>query len=142
MGDQFAESTSSTEDVAGRYLEAYLGSDFDTQVALLAPGAVFKDPTAAVYGPGSGQVLRGSEEIIARRRTTFANITSFDLDVSDSFVGNHHAVFMGTTKYTLRNGQRYAQPAVFVIEVREGLVTRHWDFVDYTVGAIGVNLLR
>jgi len=24
-----------------------------------------------------------------------------------------------------------------VIEVRDGKVTRHWDFVDYTVGPVG-----
>ena len=39
--------------------------------------------------------------------------------------------------YTLRNGVRYEQPAVFVVEVRDGRVTRHWDFVDYTVGPVG-----
>lgn len=44
---------------------------------------------------------------------------------------------MGTTTYTTAREQRFAQPAVFVFEVREGKVTRQWDFVDYTVGPIG-----
>ena len=61
-----------------------------------------------------------------------------DLPVQfESFVANHHAVYMGTVRYTLNSGTAFAQPAVIVIEVRDGKVTRHWDFVDYTVGPVG-----
>jgi len=38
----------------------------------------------------------------------------------------------GRTTYTIGN-QSYDQPALFVVEVRDGLVTGQWDFVDYTV---------
>lgn len=71
-----------------------------------------------------------------RRVQVFQNIQAFNLIVEKSFVASHHAVYMGTTTYTLANGQRYAQPAVFIIEVRDGKVTRHWDFVDYTIGPL------
>lgn len=137
LGDRFAANTSATRDVAARYLEAYLGADFDTQASLLAGDAVFQDPTAQVYGPNSGQPLNGREAILGRRRQTFQNVKDFDLEIAESFVANHHAVFIGTTRYTLANGARYEQPAVFVVEVRNGRVTRHWDFVDYSVGPVG-----
>lgn len=137
MGDGFAESTRETEEVAARYLEAYLGADFEAQQALLATDAKFQDPTAQVYGPNSGLLLSGADQIVERRRRTFQNVTNFGLEVSESFVANHHAVFIGTTTYTLANGTRFAQPAVFMVEVRDGRVSRHWDFVDYSVGPVG-----
>ena len=137
MDSRFARNTTTTRDVAARYLQAYLDADFGEQAALLAPNAEFQDETAQVYGPGSGQLLSGRDEILRRRRVTFQNVTGFDLEVAESFATNHHAVFIGTTRYTLGNGAHYEQPAVFVVEVRDGQVTRHWDFVDYTVGAAG-----
>lgn len=30
----------------------------------------------------------------------------------------------------------YNQQAIMVFEVKDGLITKHWDFVDYSVGAI------
>lgn len=137
VGDGFDEATELTEVVAHEYLEAYLRADLEAQGQLLSPDAVFQDPTAQVYGANSGQPLSGAETILRRRAQTFQNVTDFDLRVSQSFVGNHHAVFMGTTSYTLRNGARFEQPAVFVVEVRDGHVTRHWDFVDYSAGPVG-----
>lgn len=134
LGERFRDAADETRTVAAEYLRAYLDADLDAQRRLLAPDARFQDPTAQVYGPNSGQPLIGADQILRKRAQTFQNVTDFDLDVSASFVSYHHAVYMGTTKYTLRNGARYEQPAIFVIEVRDGHVTRHWDFVDYSVG--------
>ena len=137
FGDEVVGETARTGAVAPRYLEAYLAADLEAQRALLAADAVFQDPTAQVYGPNSGQKLESADVILRRRSRTFQNVSDFDLDVARSFVSNHHAVYMGTTKYTLANGSRFEQPAVMVIEVRDGKVTRHWDFVDYSVGPVG-----
>lgn len=137
LGDRYDATTERTRQVANEYLEAYLASDLEAERRLLAPDAVAQDPTAQVYGPGSGQPLEGAERILATRARTFQNVTDFDMEVSRSFVANHHAVFMGRTSYTLGNGAHYVQPAVFVVEVRDGKVTRHWDFVDYSVGPVG-----
>lgn len=134
--DGFEDTTETTRRVAGRYLQAYLDADLDTQRELLAPDVDFQDPTAQVYGPGSGQPIRGAEALLARRARTFANVAEFGLDVERSFVSNHHAVYMGMTRYTLANGQRFAQPAVFVVEVRDGKVTAHRDYVDYSRGPV------
>ncbi len=137
MEDRFGSVTEETRRISAEYLKAYLGADLEAQRRLLAPDAVFQDPTAQVYGPGSGQRLVGAGDIMERRTQTFQNVAAFDLAVSDSFVSGHHAVYMGRTTYTLRNGTRFDQPAVMVIEVRGGQVTRHWDFVDYSVAPVG-----
>jgi ketosteroid isomerase-like protein len=137
LGDRFDADTERTREVAARYLQAYYDADLETQAELLAPDARFQDQTAQVYGPNAGQPMEGRETIIGRRRTTFQNVKDFGLDVDESFASNHHAVFIGTTHYTLANGARYKQPAVFVVEVRNNLVTHHWDFVDYSVGPVG-----
>lgn len=136
LGDGFDANTESTRETAGRYLRAYLDEDLETQEELLADGVQFQDPTSRVFGPPSGELYEGADNLLARREQIYANIQDFDLDVEESFVANHHAVYMGTIRYTLNSGTAFAQPAVFVIEVRDGKVTRHWDFVDYTVGPV------
>jgi len=136
LGDQFNTTTETTRTVAQTYLRAYLDRDFDTQTELAAADIQFQDPTAQIFGPPMGELFQSAETLIDRRKQVFQNIQAFDLEVEKSFVANHHAVYMGTTTYTLASGQRYAQPAVFIIEVRDGKVTQHWDFVDYTVGPV------
>ncbi len=136
LGDGFDDATASTRAVADRYLQAYLERDFTKQATLMAPDVMFQDPTAQLFGPPYGELYAGLEQVIARRKATFQTITAFGFEVEASFAANHHAVYMGTTTYTLADGQRFAQPAIFVIEVREGNVTRHWDFVDYTTGPL------
>ena len=58
------------------------------------------------------------------------------MDVDHAFASHEHAVFAGPVRYTTSGGQRFVQPAVMIVEVRDGLVTRHWDFVDYSVGPV------
>ena len=137
MGDGFDDNTASTKQVADRYLRAYLDADLETQAELAAPEIQFQDPTSQVFGPPAGELYKGSEELIRRRKQIYEGIVEFDLEVAESFVANHHAVYMGTTTYTTANGMSFRQPAVFVIEVKDGKVTRQWDFVDYSVGPIG-----
>ena len=133
LGNRFDAATAETRAVADRYLRAYLDADLDAQRNELDASVRFQDQTAQLFGPPSGQLIEGADTLLKRRAITFANVSDFDLDVSDSFVSWHHAVYIGTTTYTVGSGASYAQPAVFVIEVRDGKVTRHWDFVDYTV---------
>lgn len=133
LGDRFDENTSWTEVVADQYLDAYTGGDIETQAVLMADDVVFQDPTAQVFGPPSGQLFEGKEALLERRTQIYQNVSDFAFDVSSKFYANHHAVYMGHVVYTA-GGRTYRQPAVFVIEVRNHQVTRHWDFVDYTVG--------
>jgi ketosteroid isomerase-like protein len=136
LGDVFDDNTEVTRSTAGKYLRAYLDADLDTQASLMDPDIIFQDPTSRIFGPPSGEVYQGADTLLARRRQIYGSITAFDLEVDESFVANHHAVFMGTTQYTLASGERFAQPAIFVVEVRDGKVTRQWDFVDYTAGPL------
>jgi ketosteroid isomerase-like protein len=138
MEEQFAATTDSTREVAARYLRAYLDGDLESQSELMDPAIRFQDPTAQVFGALSGQPLEGSETLLARRAQRYRGLSDFDFDVEESFAGNHHAIVMGKTSYTLASGAHFVQPAVFVIEVRDGKVTRHWDFVDYSVGPVEV----
>jgi ketosteroid isomerase-like protein len=129
--------TARTKPIADAYLAAYLARDVDAQIALVADDVRFQDPTSQVHGPPSGELYVGADVLAERRRAIFASLTAFDLEVAESFYAPHHAVYMGTTTYTVTGGQTFEQPAVFVIEVRDGRITRQWDFVDYSVGPIG-----
>lgn len=135
LGDQFDENSTWTEVVADQYLAAYTGGDLDTQAILMADDVFFQDPTAQVFGPPSGQLFEGKEALLTRRAQIYQNVSDFSFDVASRFYANHHAVYMGHVEYTA-GGSSYRQLAVFVIEVRNQLVTRHWDFVDYTTGPL------
>ena len=137
LGDKFDENTESTQEIADRYLHAYLQKDIEAQAELVASDVTYQDPTSKVFGPPSGELYEGAERLMDRRRQIYANLVDFELEVEQSFVANHHAVYMGTVRYSVKRGTSFAQPAVIVIEVRDGLVTRQWDFVDYTVGPVG-----
>jgi len=134
MGSSFDDTMKSTSSVADKYIQAYLDEDFDTQTALMDPSVTFQDPTASAFGPGWGDPIHGSAALIENRRRVFQNIGDFGFDIEREFVSNHHNVIMGHVRYTTGDGSKYNQPAVFVVEVRDGKVTRHWDFVDYSVG--------
>ncbi|MEM8934654.1 MAG: nuclear transport factor 2 family protein [Acidobacteriota bacterium] len=131
LGDAFEATSAATRQVADPYLAAYLEGDLDTQSALMAATIHFQDPTAAIVGGDAP--IDGAEKLLASRRAMYSSVASFELDVAEQFVSNHHAVYMGTVRYQLTSGQRFEQPAVAVIEVHDGKVTRHWDFVDYDV---------
>lgn len=133
LGDGFDEATNRTRAVADRYLAAYTGADLATQAELLAPDVRFQDPTAQVFGPSSGQLFESADALLARRRQIYASVGAFSFDPEGSFAANHHAVYWGTVRYAA-GGASYVQPAVMIVEVHDGRVTRHWDFVDYSVG--------
>lgn len=125
-----------TTAIAREYLDAYTDEDLETQRRLLHPDALFQDPTARALGPASGQLISGADEILSRRARTYENISDFWMDIGHTFVSHEHAIFAGSVRYVTRGGQRFLQPAVIIVEVRDGQVTRHWDFVDYSVGPV------
>jgi len=133
LGTTFDSNTRSTQEIAQRYLQAYLDADLSTQEKLMADAVQFQDPTSQVFGPPSGQLFDSESSLLARREQVFANVSDFSFAIESTFAANHHAVYQGEITYKA-GGRSYVQPAVFVIEVRNGLVIRHWDYVDYTVG--------
>ena len=136
LGSGFDENTESTTSIARQYLQAYLDIDLDLQAKLMSPSIQFQDPTAQMFGPPMGSIFESEEGLLEVRKQIFENLTDFDFEIESEFAANHHAVFMGTITYKIGSEETYRQPAVFVMEVRDGEVTRHLDYVDYTVGPI------
>lgn len=136
LGNRWDANTAATRQIADQALAAYTGGDLETQAALHADDVIFQDPTSKIFGPPNGELYQGADELLRRRRQIYQGVTDFSFESSKSFYANHHAVFMGTVRYTAGEAT-YAQPSVIVIEVRDGKVTRQWDFVDYSVGPTG-----
>jgi hypothetical protein len=77
-GNEFDGTTASTREVADRALRAYLDGDLDTQAELFAPDIQFQDPTSRVYGPPSGQLYQGADELLRRRRQIYPGVSDFN----------------------------------------------------------------
>ncbi len=114
LGDPFDAQTRATQDVADRYLTAYTGRNFEQQQALLAPHAIYHDP-------------------LDWRRTHHAALKAFSFEVHSGFVASRHGVFIGNVVMTALSGQRVAHPAVIVLEIHDGKVVQHWDYVGTVV---------
>lgn len=110
LGDRFDAQTRATRAVADRYLAAYTDRNVDHQQALLAPQAVYHDP-------------------LGWRRTHPAVLKAFSFDVHSGFAASRHAVFIGNVVMTAASGQRVTHPAVIVLEIDDGKVVKHWDYV-------------
>jgi len=77
--------------------------------------------------------------VVTMMDRVFQSISHFTFDVTGAWVSNHHAVFMGTTRFTLvaaaagtPKDVTFEHSAVFVITVMDGQVVAHRDFVDYS----------
>lgn len=122
--------------VAKTMLQAYLNGSIETQKTLLADNTWFHDPTAEIWGGKFTQPIANKTELLARRKDMYTRISNFSFNVTSEFSSNNHAVFVGDISYTFNNKQKYNQQAIMVFEVKDGLITKQWDFVDYSVGAI------
>lgn len=117
-------------------LRAYLSGDLETQNMLLADNTWFRDPTAEIWGVEFAQPIASKTDLLARRKDMYTRVNDFSFNVTKEFSSNNHAVFVGDISYTLNNKQKYNQKAIMVFEVNDGLITKHWDFVDYSVGEL------
>jgi ketosteroid isomerase-like protein len=139
-GSPDTENNATTTEVVGTtYFQAYLDQERDRMQAMYGVPASFQDPTAAFFGPLSGERVEGAEAIIANMNRAFEPITDFEFDVEGSWVSNHHVVFLGRCRYTLAGKAlgttrpvTFEHSAVFVITVVDGRVVEHRDFVDYS----------
>ena len=131
LGNGFDDATSWTQVVADQYVQAYFDRDFETQATLASENVWFQDPTARVFGPQSGKEWHGKEPLMDQRRRVFAQISDFGMDVDRALYANHHAMYMGTIHYTVQGGRMFEQDALIVVEVKDQVVTRHWDYVNY-----------
>lgn len=139
MSDEIHANAKTSEDVGTKYFQAYLDQRHDVMEQLYAPEVSFQDPTAAYFGGPSSTLYQGRDSVVAMMDRVFQPISHFAFDVEDAWFSNHHAVFMGTVRFTLiaaANGTAedvtFEHSAVFVITVVDGQVVAHRDFVDYS----------
>lgn len=131
-GKVLQDKSVQTLSIAKTMLAAYLNEDIETQNNLLSSNTWFHDPTAEIYGGEFLQPIQGAKKLIDRRQTMYEKIDDFTFDVTREFASNNHAVFSGTLKYVYDDKYLYEQQAIIVFEVKDQLITRHWDFVDYS----------
>jgi len=125
---------------AGEYLAAYVEQRHDDMAALLAPGVLFQDPTAQIFAADGGVARRGDDVVMAAICEGFAPVFEFGMEVEKAVYTNHHAIFMGTCSYTLegaalgiqRESASFEHQSVVIVEVVEGKVVTHLDYLDYS----------
>lgn len=99
--------------------------------ALLAEDAVFRDPTAEIFGHGMGAgPVQGAAAIADWFRRARAQAENFELTIEDAFYSLHHAVFItrGTADLTGQVTGHFASPLIVALEIRDGKVVRHDDY--------------
>ncbi len=140
LARRYRENNEATRLLANEYFKAYLEQRHDDMLALTDDSVTFQDPTAAFFGGPSGNLVRGKQAFGRLLQRAFAPISSMEFRPQRQFVSNHHAVFMGTISYRMA-GRSLGLPveevpfehsAVFVVEVEDGRVTSHRDYVDYS----------
>lgn len=139
MSDAIHANAEKSELIGNKYFHAYLDQQHDTMEQLYGYEVSFQDPTAAYFGGPSSALYRGRDSVVAMMNRVFQPISRFAFDVEDAWFSNHHAVFMGTVRFTLRAAAAgtpedltLEHSAVFVVTVVDGRVVAHRDFVDYS----------
>lgn len=130
------DMTTSTQ-IAKTYFYALYGSDFNTVRTLLSDDIVFEDPTSpdATAVP---KLLKGKEAYLEFWEGK-ADQLEKNINVTDSYESANYVVLTvegtGTGPAELFNieGQKIELDAkgITVLEVIDGVVTRHLDFFDY-----------
>jgi len=139
MSDEIHANAETSEDVGAKYFHAYLDQRHDVMEQLYDAEVSFQDPTAAYFGGQSSALYQGRDSVVTMMARVFQTISNLAFDVEDAWFSNHHAVFMGTVRFTLvaaaagtPEDVTFEHSAVFVITVVDGLVVAHRDFVDYS----------
>jgi len=139
MSDAIHTNAKTSEDVGARYFQAYLDQRHDVMEQLYGLEVSFQDPTAAYFGGPSSALYQGRDSVVAMMDRVFQSISRFTFDVTAAWFSNHHAVFMGTTRFTLTAAAAgtpkdvtFEHSAVFVVTVVDGQVVAHRDYVDYS----------
>ena len=131
-------STGGATELAIEYLERINAKDLDGLAALLAPDAVFDDPTAVAFR-GASLEYRGRDEIVERFAASMTDTRNAGFDVVSSFEAAGLAVLTLTYRTEIRGSVIGARAewvpvevsGTTVITVSDGQVTEHLDFIDY-----------
>lgn len=140
VGADVSRATARTDSVARAYLAAYLEQRRDEMAAISSSEITFQDPTARVFNPRVGRPIHGLDAVQANFDEAFGSIEQFEMTVDRSIVANHHAMFLGQIRFSMRGQDlgssadlvHFEHPAIIVITVEDGVVTHHRDYVDYS----------
>ena len=117
---------------------AFEARDLGAVLALLADDAVLIDP----HYPSPR--MRGKGAIAGGLRWSFSNLETLRFPIVTYFesADGCHAAVEVAAAHVARGGMRLTIPQVFIIDVRDGLVTRVQAYPPYGPGGIGGLLLR
>jgi ketosteroid isomerase-like protein len=126
-----------TSEVADRYVDAYEAMDLDVLTAFYTDETILEDPTASAFGQEVR--LTGAAAIRPFLEQAFTGVTSLRLDVSRRFASGPYAIINGVGYYSVPGTTVGVQDETyevwadftFILEVREGKIVRHTDYVDY-----------
>lgn len=129
----YTEVSAATAPIADAYFAAYIGHDWDALELLLTEDSSFQDPTARRI---FGQVLsEGRTAMMERFRVGYASISHMEFVKNRHLISGETAIYEGALHWgtDLGNGTVVdsVTPMVVVLNVVNGKVTRHVDYVDY-----------
>ena len=128
----YGDVSAATAEISDRYFNAYVDRDWDRIEPLLAEGAQFDDPTARIIFGGVGH--QGKAAMLKAFREGYAAISAMSFDSQRVLHSGDYGIFEGVLNWTLElEGMSVASstPIVTIVRVENGLVTEHYDYVDY-----------
>lgn len=130
---QYLRAGAATASVADAYFQAYVAMDWDRLETLLGDEATVRDPTSDKLFGASESV--GKATVMANFRKTYARLSNMSFDKSRVIHSGDFALYEGALNWTIDMGDgRHVTtktPMVVVLEVRNGKVVHHRDYVDY-----------
>ena len=122
-----------TAAVADPYFNAYIAMDWAKVEALAADNISVRDPTAArLFGAAGAE---GKATVMHNFRTTYAGLKGMRFETTRTIHSGDLAIYEGALEWTLdmRDGRDVTSvtPMVIVLEVSDGKVVSHRDYVDY-----------
>jgi len=128
----YTETGEAAAPVADAYFDAYIALAWDRVETMLADDASFCDPTAEpLFGAVSAV---GKQKMMARFREGYAVLKGMSFDTTRVIHSGGFAIYEGQLTWTIGMGSRdvtSTTPMVTIIEVRNGKVISHRDYVDY-----------
>ena len=138
--------TNSTKEIALRYMEAYGAWDFDTMKTFYADTVSFEDPTGTEAFKQTFS-FQGKENVYTFFKNVFKNRFQNNkppyvhFTIEKSFFTETYAVINSTfeciipTSWFDKNSNEsilIAIPFVTVLTIKDGLITKHIDYGNYT----------
>lgn len=131
--NRYTAETAATAPIADAYAAAYVALDWDRLEPLLADDASFLDPTATLVFGSVG--TQGKVAVMKNFRSAYASLRKMSLTKRQVIHSGHFALYIGDLTWTVDMGDgrdvSSVTPIVIVIEVKDGKVVSHRDYVDY-----------